>query len=201
MSSLAITLGNYDIKDALDDKTFNYNICNMYLLDNQDLSDTTIKSYRTYLKQFILWLKSNKIIKPTEDTIKAYKLYLKDSDNYTIATKNQYIRAVKHLFKWLDSRGIYPNIAINIKEFKDVRKHKRDSLTIKEINKIINDIDISNEIGLRDKVIIINILGKGYQEKSNKKAIPQQVYLVIQDYLKVKKGVKPSDALFTSTSN
>jgi integrase/recombinase XerD len=230
MSSLAITLGNYNIKDALDDKTFNYNICNMYLLDNQDLSDTTIKSYRTYLKQFILWLKSNKIIKPTEDTIKAYKLYLKDSDNYTIATKNQYIRAVKHLFKWLDSRGIYPNIAINIKEFKDVRKHKRDSLTIKEINKIINDIDISNEIGLRDKAIIIlastlglraneiininisdieqkgnyyvvSILGKGYQEKNTKKVIPKQVYLVIQDYLKVKKGYKSSDALFTSTSN
>jgi len=230
MSSLAITLGNYDIKDALDDKTFDYNICNMYLLDNQDLSDTTIKSYRTYLKQFILWLKSNKIIKPTEDTIKSYKLYLKDSDNYTIATKNQYIRAVKHLFKWLDSRGIYPNIAINIKEFKDVRKHKRDSLTISEINKIVSDISISNEIGLRDKAIIIlastlglraneiininisdieqkgnyyvvSILGKGYQEKNTKKVIPKQVYLVIQDYLKVKKGYKSSDALFTSTSN
>lgn len=231
MSSLSVALNNYDANNyVLRDETFNYNICNMYLLDNQDLSDATLKAYKTYLKQFVLWLNSNNVTKPTEDTIKAYKLYLKDNNSYTIATKNQYIRAVKHLFKWLNSRGLYKDVSANIKEFKDVRKHKRDSLTINEINKIVNDIDTSNEIGLRDKAIIIlastlglraneivninvsdieqkdniyivSILGKGYQEKSNKKVIPKQVYLVIQDYLKVKKNVKPSDALFTSTSN
>jgi site-specific recombinase XerD len=230
MSSLAITLGNYDIKDALDDKTFNYNICNMYLLDNQDLSDTTIKAYKTYLNQFVLWLKANNITQPTEDTIKAYKLYLKDNNNYTIATINQYIRAVKHLFKWLNSRDLYKDISANIKELRDVRKHKRDSLTINEVNKIVNDIKGVSEIDLRDKAIIIlastlglraneivninisdieqkdniyivNILGKGYKEKTAKKVIPKQVYLAIKDYLDIKKGVKPSDALFTSTSN
>ena len=79
MSSLTMTLNNYDVKDVSDAINFNYNICSKYLLDNQDLSDTTIKSYKTYLNQFILWLKSNNINKPTEDTIKAYKLYLKKS--------------------------------------------------------------------------------------------------------------------------
>lgn len=230
MSSLTLALDNYEINNAVDNQIFNYNICNMYLLDNQDLSNSTIKSYRTYLKQFVIWLKDNDIKTPTEDTIKEYKNFLKMSNNYTIATKNQYIRAVKHLFKWLNSRGLYTNITINIKEFRDVRKHKRDSLTISEINKIVNDIGTASEVDLRDRAIIIlastlglraneiininisdieqkgnyyvvSILGKGYQEKNIKKVIPKQVYLVIQDYLNTKKGYKPSDALFTSTSH
>ncbi len=230
MSSLTMALNTYDVNSISDNQVFSHNICNMYLLDNQDLSDATLKSYRTYLKQFILWLRDNNIATPTADTIKEYKNYLKLSNNYTIATKNQYIRAVKHLFKWLNSRGLYTNITANVKEFKDVRKHKRDSLTISEINKIVNDIGTASEIDLRDRAIIIlastlglrakeiininisdieqkgnyyvvSILGKGYQEKNTKKAIPKQVYYVIQDYLKAKKGYKPSDALFTSTSH
>ena len=226
MDNLVISLKDYSISDA---KQFNDDLCKLYLLDNQDLSDTTLKGYKTYLKQFIIWLNKNQIKQPTEDTIKQYKLYLKESD-YTIATKNQYIRAVKHLFKWLNSRDLYKDVSICIKEFKDSRKHKRDSLSISEINKIVKDINTASEVDLRDKAIIIlastlglraneivninindieqkddiyivSILGKGYQDKSNKKAIPKQVYQVIQDYLNSKKSYKSSDALFTSTSN
>ena len=226
MDNLVINLKDYSISDA---KQFNDDLCKLYLLDNQDLSDTTIKGYKTYLKQFIIWLNKNQIGQPTEDTIKQYKLYLKDS-NYTIATKNQYIRAVKHLFKWLNSRDLYKDVASNIREFKDSNKHKRDSLSIKEINKIVNDIDTSSEVGLRDRAIIIlastlglrakeiininisdieqkddiyivSILGKGHNEKDTKKSIPKQVYQEIQDYLDSKKSYKSSDALFTSTSN
>ena len=224
-----LVLNGFGYLKTSDADTLNTNIFNMYLLDNQDLSDTTIKAYKTYLNQFAIWLDANRIDKPTEDTIKEYKLYLKNN-NYTIATKNQYIRAVKHLFKWLNSRGLYKDISANVKEFRDDRKHKRDSLTISEINKIVNDIGKSNEVDLRDRAIIIlastlglraneivninigdieqkdniyivNILAKGYKEKTTKKAIPQQVFNVIQEYLDVKSNKKTSDALFTSTSN
>lgn len=227
MNSVSLSLKNYALFKS--DDVFNYNIYKMYLLDNQDLSDATLKAYNTYLTQFIQWLKSRDILQPTEDTIKEYKLYLKDS-SYTIATKNQYLRAVKHLFKWLDSRDIYKNISSNIKEFRDVKRHKRDSLTINEINKVISDIKGVSEVDLRDKAIIIlasvlglraneiininysdieqrddyytiSILGKGYKDKSVKKAIPLKVYEVIQDYLKLKTNIKPNDAVFTSTSN
>ena len=226
MDNLVISLKDYSISDA---KQFNDDLCKLYLLDNQDLSDTTIKGYKTYLKQFIIWLNKNQIKQPTEDTIKQYKLYLKESD-YTIATKNQYIRAVKHLFKWLNSRDLYKDVSICIKEFKDSRKHKRDSLSISEINKIVKDINTASEVDLRDKAIIIlastlglraneivninindieqkddiyivSILGKGHNAKDTKKPIPKQVYQVIQDYLDSKKSYKSSDALFTSTSN
>ena len=224
-----LVLNGFSYLNTTDADKLNTNIFNMYLLDNQDLSDTTIKAYKTYLNQFAIWLDANKIDKPTEDTIKAYKLYLKDN-NYTIATKNQYLKAVKHLFKWLNSRGLYKDVSANVKEFRDDRKHKRDSLTISEINKIVNDIGKNTEVDLRDRAIIIlastlglraneivninigdieqkdniyivNILAKGYKEKTTKKAIPQQVFNVIQEYLDAKSNKKSSDALFTSTSN
>lgn len=227
-NGLSIAFNKYNITPS-EEQQFNYNICNMYLLDNQDLSETTLKGYKTCLNRFIVWLKENNIKQPSEDTIKAYKLYLKNS-NYTIATKNQYIRAVKHLFKWLDSREIYKDISKNVKEFRDNNKHKRDSLTANEVKKVLDSIGTISEIDLRDRAIIIlastlglraneiininvsdleqkgnyyvvSILGKGYQEKNIKKVIPKQVYLVIQDYLNTKKGYKPSDALFTSTSH
>lgn len=228
-SSLILTYNKHNLTATGINRQFNYDVCNEYLLDNQDLSDTTLKGYRTCLNQFIFWLKANNITQPTKDTIKGYKLFLKNS-SYTIATKNQYIRAVKHLFKWLNSRGYYYNISEDIKEFKDTNKHKRDSLTFKEIKKIIDDIGTNTEVDLRDRAIIIltstlglrvnevininvndierkdniyivNILSKGQTEKNTKKAIPKQVYQTIQDYLTIKKDYKPSDALFTSTAN
>lgn len=230
MSSLAITktnMINYEINREVEFNSNNF--CYKYLLDNNDLSDTSIKSYRVCLKNFTNWLKSNDINNPTRDDIKAYKIYLKASD-YSICTKNQYLRAVKHFFNWLYSNELYPNIASNIKEFRDTRKHKRDSLTIDEVNKIVNDIGISSEVDLRDRAIIIlasslglraneivninlndieqrdnyyvvNILAKGYQEKSTKKVITKQVYDVLQAYINKKDNVKSKDALFTSTSN
>ena len=50
--------------------------------------------------------------------------HLKDS-NYTTGTKNQYIRAVKHLFKWLSKNNLYPNIAEDIKGFRDTKRLKK----------------------------------------------------------------------------
>lgn len=122
MSSLALTRDlNYSI--STNKAEFSNNFCYKYLLDNNDLSDTSIKSYRVCLNNFINWLKANDIKNPTRDDIKAYKVYLKTS-SYSVCTKNQYLRAVKHFFNWLYSEELYPNITSNIKEFRDTRKHK-----------------------------------------------------------------------------
>ena len=88
MSSLSLSFTNFSANNTLDNKIFDYNLCEMYLLDNQDLSETTIKSYQTYLKQFDIWLKGKGIKTPTEDTIKEYKLYLKNNNNLKINKKD-----------------------------------------------------------------------------------------------------------------
>ncbi len=37
MSSLTMALNTYDVNSISDNQVFSHNICNMYLLDNQDL--------------------------------------------------------------------------------------------------------------------------------------------------------------------
>lgn len=209
---------------------FKLSFYDKYILDNSDLTEDTLKGYKTALKQFILWLKDNDIKNPNRDDIKAYKLYLKDK-SFTTGTKNQYIRAVKHLFKWLNSENLYPNIADNIKGFKDIKDiHKKDAFTEKAIQKILDDIDTNTIIGKRDyammllmlttglrikevsnidiadiefknDVYVVYIKGKGHTEKDTPKKIIKPVYDAISDYLKTRGNYKITEPLFTSTSN
>ena len=213
-----------------DKQEFTNNFYYRYLLSNNDLSDATIEGYKVWLNQFFIWLRDNDIKQPTKETIQAYKLYLKDA-NYSIGTKNQYIRAVKHLFKWLYSEGLYDNIADSIKGFRDLNKtHKKDAFTEQDIQKIINDIDTTTITGKRDKAIIllmvigglrvnevinidiqdieqkdnqyrVFIKGKGHQDKDTYIKIIDSVYDAIKDYLKTRDNTSGLDPLFTGTSN
>lgn len=236
MSELVMSYPRYDLirgkglMTALNhSQEFKYNYYQKYLLDNVNLSDATIEGYRVCLNQFILWLKDNNIKNPTEMHLKEYVKYLKDS-NYTTGTKNQYIRAVKHLFKWLSKNNLYPNIADDIKGFRDNKKVKKDAFTEQDIIKILNDIDTSTTTGKRDKAIflltitgglrateihniniedievkngqyIVNIKGKGHQEKDDYIKIIDPVYDAIQDYLKTRDIKDKKEPLFISASN
>lgn len=228
----SLVLNGTDLKDitASDKQEFTNNFYYRYLLNNNDLSDATIKGYKVWLNQFFIWLKDNNIKQPNKDTIKAYKLYLKNA-NYSIGTKNQYIRAVKHLFKWLYNEGLYDNIADSIKGFRDLNKtHKKDTFTEQDIKKILNDIDTTTITGKRDKAIIllmvigglrvnevinidiqdieqkdnvrkVFIKGKGHQDKDTYIKIIDSVYDAIKDYLATRDNINGLDPLFTGTSN
>jgi len=219
-----LNVNEYDYKIA-----FNYNLLNRFIAYT-DVEDTTIKGYATYIRQFIKYLIEHNIKHPTRDDIKAYKEHLKDT-KLTTGTKMQYFRAVKHLFKWLASEGLYPNVADNIKGFKVKNDNtKKESFNEEDIKTIINSIDTSTEIGKRNKCImlvaltgglrisemvnidiqdiqmikgqyVVYIQGKGHTEKDTYKKIIDPVYQAIQEYLSVKNNVKKTDALFTSTSN
>lgn len=228
----SLVLNGTDLKDitASDKQEFTNNFYYRYLLNNNDLSDATIKGYKVWLNQFFIWLKDNNIKQPNKDTIKAYKLYLKNA-NYSIGTKNQYIRAVKHLFKWLYNEGLYDNIADSIKGFRDLNKaHKKDTFTEQDIKKILNDIDTTTITGKRDKAIIllmvigglrvnevinidiqdieqkdnvrkVFIKGKGHQDKDTYIKIIDSVYDAIKDYLATRDNINGLEPLFTGTSN
>ena len=151
-------MGNFFITS---DKTFNYNLCDKYLMDNVDLLDTSINGYRVCLNHFNKWLSDNDIKQPTKEDIIRYKMYLKDT-NYAINTKNAYIKAVRHLFKWLNANNLYPNISEDIKGFK-VKSGviKKDAFTEKDIKKVIDDIDTNTIQGKRDKAIMLLMLTCG----------------------------------------
>lgn len=236
MSELVVNYPSYNLLKptalmtaTIKKQEFKYNYYKKYLLDNITLSDTTIEGYRVCLNQFINWLKEHQIKQPTEQDLKEYVSYLKDS-NYTTGTKNQYIRAVKHLFKWLSKNNLYPNIADDLKGFRDTQKIKKDAFTEQDIIKILSDIDTNTTTGKRDKAIllliitgglriteihniniedieqknsnyIVNIKGKGHNSKDDYIKIIEPVYDAIQDYLNTRDIKDKKEPLFISASH
>ena len=129
-------------------QTFNSNLFERFI-DYTDRKPTTIKGYVTCIRQFVEWLDCNGITQPKREDIKAYRDHLTSSDLAT-GTQTQYLRAVKHFFKWTASEGLYPNIADNIHGAKVRRDiHKKDALQREDVAQIASTIDRSDEQGRR----------------------------------------------------
>lgn len=208
---------------------FNNNLFDRFI-NYTDVKETTLKGYAVCIRAFIRYLSDNHITNPQREDIKAYKAYL-DSTDHTAGTKQQYLRAVKHFFKWTAAEGLYPNIADNIKGVK-VRQDntRKDALSENDIKTICNSINRSTEAGKRDFAIVILsvtcglriiemqraniediktiagekvlfIQGKGREEKDEYKKITPEVWEALTDYLSTRKAYNKKDPLFTGTSN
>lgn len=124
-------------------------------IDYTDRKATTVKGYFTCIRQFVKWLELNGITQPQREHIKAYRDYLASGDLAT-GTQAQYLRAVKHFFKWTAAEGLYPNVADNIHGAKirnDV--HKKDALQRDDVARIAESIDRSDEQGKRSYVMYL----------------------------------------------
>lgn len=190
---------------------FNYGLFERFI-DYTDRKETTVKGYFTCIRQFVKWLETNGITQPERENIKAYRDHLNGCGLAT-GTQAQYLRAVKHFFKWTASEGLYPNIADNIHGAK-VRHdiHKKDALGRDDVPQIAATIDRSNENGKRLyamylltvvcglRTIEINradvndlktvggttylyLQGKGHDDKDAPVLLIDEVNEAIQDYL------------------
>lgn len=120
-----------------------------------DVKETTLKSYAVCLRQFARWLMERGIRNPQRSNIKEYKAYL-DGQDFTAGTRAQYLRAVKHFFKWTSSEGLYPNIADNIKGAKVKQDNtKKEAFTESDIRAILDGIDTNTEVGKRNYVLVL----------------------------------------------
>ena len=199
-------------------------------MDYAQVKDTTLQGYKVCIRQFIKYLQENNIQTPTRDTIKDYVRYI-DRQNFTSGTRHQYLRAVKHFFKWLASEGLYPNIADNIKGAKvNTDNTKKEAFTETDIKTILQGIDRSTPQGKRNYAMIllavtgglriielqradiqdiqtirgqsvIYIQGKGRDAKDEYIKLIDEVKEAIDDYLQTRKNRQPNAPLFTGTSN
>ena len=135
---------------------FNFNLFQRFI-EYTDREPTTVKGYLTCLHRFMAWMQSVGITQPQRANILAYKEYLNGAtfgrtgtEPLKAGTKQQYLRAIKHFFKWTAAEGLYPNIADNIHGVK-VRHdtHKKDSLERGAVKEIADHIDRNTETGKR----------------------------------------------------
>lgn len=126
-------------------------------IEYTDREPTTVKGYITCLRRFVEWMQDTGITQPQRADILTYKEYLNGAtfgrtgaEPLKAGTKQQYLRAVKHFFKWTAAEGLYPNIADNVHGVK-VRHdtHKKDALERDAVKEIADHIDRSTEAGKR----------------------------------------------------
>ena len=200
-------------------------------IDYTDRKDSTVKGYLTCIRQFIKWLHENNIQQPQREDIKAYRSYLKDRGDLAPSTQSQYLRAVKHFFRWTAAEGLYPNVADNLHGQKISRTHKKDALQRDDVAKIADSIDRTDEQGKRiycmymlcitcglrcvelhradvqdikttgDRCYLW-IQGKGRDQKDSPVLIIPEVKEALTDYLETRETKAIAKSpLFTSTSN
>lgn len=193
-----------------------------------DATPNTIKTYRAGLKQFFLFLAFKEITYPTREHIILFREELKKEHKAT--TVQNYIVAIRLFFEWASNRGLYPNVAKNIKGAKISQEHKKDYLTSKQVKRVLNTIKTDSIQGKRDYAIMalmvtaglrdieiananiedlrtvgdftaLFILGKGRAEKSEYVKVVEPVEQAIRAYLAERDSTSPTQPLFSSISN
>ena len=96
------------------------------IFDNLDISDNTKKDYLSYINKFIRYARRTEF---NNSILLAYKKYLKNNVHISVSTKNKYLTVAKIYLKELHRLGYLAiDITVNIKNFKQSKKHKRTGL-------------------------------------------------------------------------
>ena len=120
------------------------------------LSENTIKAYSNDCKAFNQWLflnKGYKAVSAIEEDIENYLKHL-NGINLSNASINRKLSSIKHFFNYLSkAKLLKSNPVINISGLKSSKALPK-SLSIIDVNSLINAPDCSNFIGLRDRTMI-----------------------------------------------
>lgn len=163
-------------------------------IEYTDREPTTIKGYVTCLRQFVKWMGQQGITRPERADIIAYKEYLngehfgKTGDQKLKAgTRQQYLRAVKHFFKWCSAENLYPNVADNVHGAKVDNSHKKDGLSRDAVKPIAESIERDTEQGKRSYAMYMLCISCGLRtieiSRANVediKTLGEKTYLYLQ---------------------
>ena len=136
------------------------------------LSSKTQENYSRFLKNFLDWLKKNKLdnLKPHElspDHIWQYRVYLarqyvsKKNQFLKKDTQNYYLIALRSLLNYFADRDIISLPAEKIKLAKDKGDKQVRFLNIEQLEKLFSIPDVSKVCGLRDRAILETLFSTG----------------------------------------
>ena len=193
-----------------------------------DASPKTVETYNRAIRQFANYLQAECIAAPCKDDIIAFRKHI--AATRKPSTANSYLMAVKQFFKWTEERGLYPNIAKNVKAERIAPGHKRDAITRQQAQEMLNNIDLATEKGKRDYAILVTMLtgglrgieieranvgdlrtisgkrvifiqGKGHIEKDTPVILGEHAAAAIDDYMGCRGNAENDAPLFASTAN
>ena len=195
-----------------------------------DASDQPRATYTRALRQYAAWLDTVGIspLEATRETVIAYKRHM-EAEGKSAATVNSYLTAVRSLYKWLEARRIYPNVAAGIKGEKTNARSAKESLTREQAHRLTEErgdslsdkrdraiLNLMIRRGLRTIEVaranigdisqaggkaVLYIQGKGYSDKGDFIVLGEECLGPIYDYLEARGETDPEAPLFASIGN
>ena len=107
-------------------------------INGLDRKPITKESYQKILNSFVSYLEGIALIRPNKEDIMAYKDYLANECHVGAATIQKVVVVLRGFFIDLASNNVYPNIMMGIRGVKITKTFKRESLTLKEVSRLLN---------------------------------------------------------------
>ena len=172
-----------------------------------DVSNKTISSYKNGIECFISYLRDNNATcSPTRENVIGFRNYLKEQ-KYANNTINSYMVAIRSMFKFLSIKGIYPNIAEDIKGAKVSSTPKTQVLPLNKAREMyasltdprervifgllittgLRGTELSNamleDIKIHNNEIVLWVQCKGHTEKDEYVKLSEMVLDDIKKYI------------------
>jgi site-specific recombinase XerD len=121
-------------------------------------SARTAENYRLYLERFVEFTEDINVEKISTEVIRKYRLWLNrhkndNGDELSLITQSYHLIALRGFLKYLSERNIDSLSPEKVKLPKTARKQVT-FLHFEEIQRLLNQIDLSSEEGIRDRAII-----------------------------------------------
>lgn len=184
----------------------------------------TKKTYQYAIKQYFDYLAETGEDATKTSTVLGYKNHLIEQ-GYKVSTVNNYLMAVKRLYAYLEDEDVCKNVAKKVKKLREDEQFKKDSLTIEQSTKILENIDRNTLKGKRDYALmrlllmtglrtievsrakvgdirnkgnqtVLYVQGKGHLEKDSFVVLPMTVQSALGEYLAERENVTDDSPLF-----
>jgi len=170
-----------------------------HLVVEKSLSVLTVRNYRHYLTRFLTWMEENSIplspLKIDLDMVSRFRLYLanlKDRDGSPIkkATQTYHVIAIRSFLRYLITRRDLPVLNPDKIDLPKTESRVIEFLNADQLARLLNSPQISDEIGLRDKVILELFFSTGLRVSELTKLNRDQINLDTQEFSIKGKGNK-----------
>ena len=195
----------------------------------KDKSPETAGTYRRSLNEFERWFVQQKgAIRFTQDDVERYKKYLMETRGLHQVSVSTYLTALRRLCQYMVDIGLLAeNPARAVKGNRRPSSHSRAVLTQAEVDLLLEQMDSSSLIGMRDEAIIylmlfaglseieivranaqdleqtlmgwyLRVQGKGRTVKDQQVPIDPPVMEKLQKYIDARKRILPDAPIFVS---
>lgn len=128
-------------------------------------SAKTAENYKLYLERFVEFSDDIEVGKITTETVRKYRLWLnryknEHDDELATITQSYHLIALRGFLKYLSDRNI-PSLSADKIKLPKVSRKQVTFLHFDEVTRLLDEIDTSEEPGLRDRAILELLFSSG----------------------------------------